>query len=50
MGLDIKRDRILCFRGYRDDIATVNTTRVIGVDGTNAEDLTRAEIELGIKQ
>jgi hypothetical protein len=45
MGLDIKRDRVLFFRGYRDDIAAVNTTRVIGIDGTNTEDLTRADIE-----
>lgn len=45
MGLNIQRDRVLCFRGYRDDIATVNTTRVIGIDGTSAEDLTRAEVE-----
>jgi len=45
MGLNIERDRLLFFRGYRDDIAAVNTTRVIGIDGTRAEDLTRADIE-----
>ncbi len=49
MGLQIKRDRILCFRGFRDDIATVNTTRVIGVDSTDADALTIAELE-GRKQ
>ncbi len=45
LDVDVKRDRFLFFRGYRDDIATVNTTRVIGIDGTSAEDLTRAELE-----
>jgi hypothetical protein len=45
LGLDIKRDRILFFRGWRNDIAAVNTTRITGIDGTSAEDLTKAEIE-----
>jgi len=49
MELDIKRDRILFFRGFRDDIANVNTTRILGADPTSAEDLTRAELE-GRKQ
>lgn len=45
MGLDIQRDRLLFFRGFRDDIATVNTTRMVGIDGTSAEDLSYAEVE-----
>lgn len=45
MGLDIQRDRLLFFRGFREDIATVNTTRLIGIDGTSAEDLSLAETE-----
>lgn len=49
MGLQIKRDRVLCFRGFRDDIATVNTTRVIGIDSTETDELTMAELE-GRKQ
>ncbi len=45
MGLSIKRDRVLAFKGHRDDVATINTTRVIGIDGTSPEDLTRGDIE-----
>lgn len=42
--VEIRRDRFLFFRGYRDDIATVNTTRITGVDSTDAEALSDAEI------
>lgn len=49
LGIDISRDRVLAFRGYRDDIATINTTRVLGIDSTKAEDLSRGELE-GRKQ
>jgi len=45
MGLDISRDRVLFFRTSINNVATINTTRIIGVDGTNPDDLTRAEIE-----
>ncbi|MCL4426144.1 MAG: FAD-dependent oxidoreductase, partial [Firmicutes bacterium] len=43
--IDIPRERILFFRGARLDVVTVNTTRILGIDGTSTSDLTRAEIE-----
>lgn len=43
MGLDIQRERILFFRGIRDDVATVNTTRLTAVDSTSADSMTQAE-------
>jgi len=49
MSLDIRQERLLFFRGYRPDIAGVNTTRVLDIDGTKPEDLTCASIE-GRKQ
>lgn len=46
MNLDIQRERILFFRGVRDDIATVNTTRLCMVDATDADSMSGAEIAL----
>lgn len=43
MGLDIQRERILFFRGVRDDVATVNTTRLCMVDSTDADSMSAAE-------
>lgn len=45
----IMRDRVLFFEGVSHDEAIVNTTRVLGLDPTNASQLTKAEIE-GRKQ
>lgn len=42
----LDRDRVLFFQGSRKDEATVNTLRINGVNGTVAEDLTRAEFTL----
>ncbi len=42
----LDRDRVLFFQGNRKDEATLNTLRINGVNGTSAEDLTRAEFEL----
>lgn len=47
--MDIQRDRFLFFRGCRDDVATVNTTRVLGIDSTDTDSLTKAEL-LGRQQ
>jgi len=41
----IPRDRLLFFTGPREDEVGVNTTRVIDIDPTNPQDLTKAEIE-----
>ena len=43
--LDIPRDRLLFFAGARPGEVNVNTSRIVGKDGTNAEDLTAAEQE-----
>lgn len=43
--LDIPRDRVLFFQGMRPDEVTVNMTRVAGLSGVNAKDLTAAEFE-----
>lgn len=43
--LDIPRDRLLFFAGARPGEVNVNTTRIVGMDGTNAVDLTAAEQE-----
>jgi hypothetical protein len=44
-GLPIKRDQVLLFVGPEHDEVLVNCTRVQGLDGTDVEDLTRAEEE-----
>lgn len=41
----IPRDRVLFFETTLPGEVAVNTSRIVGVDGTKAEDLTRAEIE-----
>lgn len=46
LGLDIPRERILFFRGVWDDIATINTTRLLMVDSTNADSMSEAEVKL----
>ena len=43
--IDCPRNDVLWFPTMRDDEIHFNTTRIIRADGTNAEDLTRAEIE-----
>ncbi|MEK3888910.1 FAD-dependent oxidoreductase [Bacillus sp. FSL K6-3431] len=43
--LPIARDGILFFAGPGDDEALINVSRVSGLDPTNTEDLTAAEIE-----
>ena len=43
--LGVPRDRLLFFSGIRADECYVNTSRVTQLDGTQAWDLTRAEIE-----
>jgi hypothetical protein len=43
--LPIPRHGLLFFTGVRPDEVGVNTSRIIGLDATKAEDLTRAEIE-----
>jgi len=45
----INRDQVLFFTGPAEDEVLINCTRVQGLDGTNVEDLTRAEEE-GRKQ
>lgn len=47
--LPIQRDGLLFFSGPQDDEVLVNVSRVSGLDPTNIEDLTAAEIE-GRKQ
>lgn len=47
--LPIPRDGILFFTGPNDDEVLVNVSRISGLDPTNIEDLTKAEIE-GRKQ
>jgi len=42
---NIPRDHIGIYKTPTEGIWRVNTTRVLGIDGTNVEDLTRAEIE-----
>ncbi|WP_246120503.1 FAD-dependent oxidoreductase [Cohnella terricola] len=48
-GVPINRDQVLFFTGPADDEVLINCTRVQGLDGTDVEDLTRAEEE-GRKQ
>ncbi len=43
--LSVPRDRLLFFSGVRPDDCYVNTSRVTQLDGTDAHDLTQAEIE-----
>jgi ribulose 1,5-bisphosphate synthetase/thiazole synthase len=43
--LPIPRDQILFFAGVRPGEVGVNTTRITGLDATDADDLTKAEIE-----
>ncbi len=43
--LSVPRDRLLFFSGIRTDECYVNTSRVTQLDGTEAWDLTQAEIE-----
>jgi hypothetical protein len=43
--LPIVRDRLLFFAGVRQGEVNVNTSRIVGKDGTNVFDLTDAEIE-----
>ena len=45
----VPRDKIGIYRTPRAGVWRVNTTRLLGLDGTRAEDLTRAEVE-GRKQ
>ncbi|MBQ6197330.1 MAG: FAD-dependent oxidoreductase [Lachnospiraceae bacterium] len=46
LDMHILRERILFFRGIRDDIATINTTRLTQVDCTDADSMSNAEVEL----
>ena len=48
-GLPINRDQVLLFVGPEPDEVVVNCTRIQGLDGTDVEDLTRAEEE-GLRQ
>ncbi|HXI17442.1 MAG TPA: FAD-dependent oxidoreductase [Chloroflexota bacterium] len=41
----IERDKINIYRTAERGVWRVNTTRLLGLDGTNPDDLTRAEIE-----
>ncbi|MEW5717333.1 MAG: FAD-dependent oxidoreductase [Chloroflexota bacterium] len=43
--LPIPRQQLLFFAGMRPGEIGVNTSRIIGLDATNADDLTKAEIE-----
>jgi len=43
--LPIPRQQILFFAGMRPGEIGVNTSRIVGLDATNADDLTQAEIE-----
>jgi hypothetical protein len=43
--LNVPRDRLLFFSGVRPDECYVNTSRVTQLDGTNAWDLSQAELE-----
>lgn len=43
--LPIPRDRLLFFAGVRKGEVNVNTSRIVGKDGTNVLDLTDAEVE-----
>lgn len=47
--LPINRDQVLFFAGPEEDEVLVNTTRVQGLNGTDTEELTRAE-EIGRRQ
>ncbi len=42
--LPLPQGRILVSRGVRDDMAVVNMSRVIGIDGSDADSLDRGEI------
>lgn len=43
--LPIPRQQLLFFAGMRPGEVGVNTSRIVGLDATNADDLTKAEIE-----
>jgi ribulose 1,5-bisphosphate synthetase/thiazole synthase len=43
--LPIPRDQVLFFAGMRPGEVGVNTSRIVGLDATNADDLTTAEVE-----
>src|SRR5581483_6531764 len=45
----VAREKVGIYRTPQRGVWRVNTSRILGVDGTNVEDLTRAEIE-GRKQ
>lgn len=45
----IPRDKVNVYRSNEPGVWRVNTTRILGMDGTNVDDLTRAEVE-GRKQ
>ncbi len=42
---DIPRGEVCMFEGPSDGVYRINTTRILDIDGTNADDLTRAELE-----
>ncbi len=43
--LPIPRQQVLFFAGTRPGEVGINTSRIVGLDATNADDLTKAEIE-----
>ena len=47
--LPLPQGRILVSRGVRDDMAVVNMSRVIGIDGSDADSLDRGEISAQIQ-
>jgi len=47
--LPLPQGRVLVFNGSRGDHAVINMSRVVGIDGSNAEDISRGEL-LGQKQ
>lgn len=42
---DVPRGEVCLFEGPTEGIYRINTTRILDVDGTNADDQTRAEVE-----
>ena len=49
MGATCPEARCVCLKAPRPGEYRLNVTRILDVDGTNAEDLTRAELE-GLRQ